>query len=397
MLHHVIPFYQPNINQWTFEARLLRWLTFTWLFLGLIILFSASYPVALDEVGNGWYYFVRQSGWILAGLLASKYIVQIPIKTLLKYSPFCYGLVLILIFATILGLGENVNGAERWLRFGAVTIQPSEFLKPLIVLQSAIVFAGWQRKSWFERGMWLFIFAISLVAILLQPNLSTTSLCGITFWLMALAAGLPLVQLGGVGILGLLGGFISININSYQMARITSFRDPWADPQGVGYQLVQSLLAIGSGKIWGLGFGMSQQKLFYLPIQYTDFIFAVFSEEFGFVGAIALILFIMFYATIALIVALKSTHPINRLVALGVMILLTGQSLLNIGVATGTLPTTGLPFPMLSYGGSSVTSSILLTALLIRVAIELDPESASLCTLTKLQSFRFSKSLRELT
>jgi cell division protein FtsW len=149
-----------------------------------------------------------------------------------------------------------------------------------------------------------------------------------------------------------------------------SFLNPWADPMQDGYQLIQSLLAVGSGGIWGSGFGLSQQKLFYLPIQYTDFIFAVFAEEFGFVGGLLLLLLLMVYATLALIVALKTQNPVHRLVAIGAMIFMVGQSLLNIGVATGVLPTTGLPLPLVSYGGNSMIASLLVAALLIRVARE---------------------------
>jgi cell division protein FtsW len=214
------------------------------------------------------------------------------------------------------------------------------------------------------------IFAFSLLLILIQPNLSTTALCGMTLWLIALAAGLPLWQLFTVAIGGVAMAGLSIHHNEYQWLRITSYRDPWADPKGTGYQLIQSLLAIGSGGKWGVGFGMSQQKLFYLPIQYTDFIFAVFAEEFGLAGGIFLLLLVLLYATIALLIAVQSTHPIKRLIAIGVMIILVGQSLLNIAVATGSIPTTGLPFPMLSYGGSSVMSSLMLAGLLIRVSRE---------------------------
>jgi cell division protein FtsW len=163
---------------------------------------------------------------------------------------------------------------------------------------------------------------------------------------------------------------VSVAVNPYQLKRIVSFTDPWKDARGDGYQLIQSLLAIGSGGEFGVGFGMSQQKLFYLPFQYTDFIFAVFAEEFGFMGSVILILMVMTYATIALSVILKCHHPIKRLIAVGVMMILVGQSLLNIGVNIGALPTTGLPFPLLSYGGSSVMSSLILAGLLIRVAIE---------------------------
>lgn len=142
------------------------------------------------------------------------------------------------------------------------------------------------------------------------------------------------------------------------------------DATGDGYQLVQSLLAVGSGGTWGGGFGLSQQKLFYLPIQDTDFIFAVFAEEFGFVGSVVLLVILGLFATLGLIVALKTTHPIHRLVAIGVTILMVGQSLLHIGVATGALPTTGLPLPMFSYGGNSMIASLLAAGLLIRVARE---------------------------
>ncbi|MEL6327474.1 MAG: FtsW/RodA/SpoVE family cell cycle protein, partial [Cyanobacteria bacterium J06626_23] len=163
---------------------------------------------------------------------------------------------------------------------------------------------------------------------------------------------------------------ISVSIKSYQRARITSFLDPWADPANNGYQLIQSLLAIGSGQLWGTGFGLSQQKLFYLPIQYTDFIFAVFAEEFGFIGCIMLLLFLAVYATVAVIVALKARSPVHRLIAIGCTVLLVGQAMINIGVASGALPTTGLPFPMMSYGGSSMISSLVIAGLLIRVARE---------------------------
>jgi cell division protein FtsW len=370
MLQFVIPFYEPGVNSWSSEARLLRWLTFLWLFIGLIALFSASYPVANIETGDGLYFFKRQLIWIWIGLIGLKIIVRSPLDDILSITPWVYLFILGLILATVAGFGQTINGADRWLAIGPIQIQPSEFLKPFLILQGAALFGTWERKSWSKRLLWLGIFALSLAAILLQPNLSTTALCGMSLWLIALAAGLPLTQLGGVALVGIVTALISVNIHEYQMLRITSFLNPWNDPRGTDYQLIQSLLAIGSGGTWGTGFGMSQQKLFYLPEEHTDFIFAVFSEEFGFIGGLVILLIIAIYATLALIVALKCNHPIKRLIAMGVMIILLGQSLLNIGVTAGALPTTGLPFPLFSYGGSSVISSLLLAGLLIRVARE---------------------------
>jgi cell division protein FtsW len=149
-----------------------------------------------------------------------------------------------------------------------------------------------------------------------------------------------------------------------------SFLNTWADPTGDGYQLVQSLLAVGTGQTWGMGFGMSQQKLFYLPIQDTDFIFAVFAEEFGFVGGMVIFLLLGVFATLGLIIAFKAKNPVHKLVATGLIVLIIGQSLLHIAVTTGAIPTTGLPLPMFSYGGNSMVASLMTCSLLIRVARE---------------------------
>jgi cell division protein FtsW len=268
------------------------------------------------------------------------------------------------------GVGTTVNGATRWLFVGPIPLQPSEIIKPFLVLQAARIFGQWNRLKWFTRVLWLLGFCLVVGGILVQPNLSTAALCGMMLWLIALAAGLPYSYLGSTALAGVLLAVVSVSFRSYQRRRIMSFLNPWADPMGDGYQLVQSILAVGSGGKLGTGFGLSQQKLFYLPIQYTDFIFSVFAEEFGFVGGMLLLLMLAAYATLALRVALKAKNPVHRLVAVGVMVLLVGQSLLNIGVATGVLPTTGLPLPMFSYGGSSMIASLLSAGLIIRVARE---------------------------
>lgn len=342
------------------------------MFIGFAILFSASYPIANTEYGDGLYYFKRQLLWAVLGLVAFNAIVRSPLRFLLGVSHWFLLLLLVFILLTrIPGLGTTVNGATRWLALGGpVPLQPSELIKPFLVLQSAKIFGQWERLTWRFRCIWLGIFALVLLGILIQPNLSTAALCGMTLWLVALAGGLPFTYLGGTAVGGLVLAFLSISINSYQKRRVMSFLNPWADPLNDGYQLIQSLLAIGSGGTWGAGFGLSQQKLFYLPIQYTDFIFAVFAEEFGFAGSVLLMLLIAAYATLAMMVAMKARNTVHRLIAIGAMILIVGQSLLNIGVATGVLPTTGLPFPFFSYGGSSLIACLVSAALLIRVARE---------------------------
>jgi cell division protein FtsW len=370
-LRHLIPFFDTSTQDWGQEARLLRWLTFLWMFVGLVVMFSASYAVADATIGDGLYYTKVQILWICLGMIGFNFIVHSPLRSMLRIADWGMLMLLGLILITLLpGLGTTVNGATRWLVIGPVGIQPSELIKPFLVLQSARIFGQWERLSWAVRLSWVGIFVVTIAAILLQPNLSTAALCGMMLWLIALAGSLPYLYLGSAAGLGLVAAVVSVSLKSYQRRRLISFLNPWADPREDGYQLIQSLLAIGSGGIFGTGFGLSQQKLFYLPIQYTDFIFAVFAEEFGLLGCLLLFVMLTAYATLALRVALKAKNRVHQLIAVGVMILMVGQSLLNIGVATGALPTTGLPLPLFSYGGSSMIASLLAAGLMIRVARE---------------------------
>ncbi|MDZ7958945.1 MAG: FtsW/RodA/SpoVE family cell cycle protein [Aulosira sp. DedQUE10] len=370
-LRRLIPIFDNTVSSWALEARLLRWLTLIWLFVGLIMLFSASYTVAAARQNDGLYYFKRQLLWVLVSLILFNFIVHLPLKKFLGVAHWFLILFLGLIFITLVpGLGKKAFDAARWIAIGPIPIQPSELIKPFLVLQSARLFGQWEKLSWRVRFTWLAIFGLVLLGILAQPNLSTTALCGITIWLIALAAGLPYKYLGGTAVGGVLLALLSISIKEYQRKRVMSFMNPWADATGDGYQLVQSLLAVGSGQTWGAGFGLSQQKLFYLPIQDTDFIFAVYAEEFGFIGSMVLLVLLALFASLGLRVALKTKNPISRLVAIGVTIVMVGQSLLHIGVTTGALPTTGLPLPMFSYGGNSMIASIIAAAILIRVARE---------------------------
>lgn len=370
-LRQLVPLFDTSTLKWASQARLLRWLTLLWVLIGLVILFSASYAVGEADFGDGLYYIKRQLISIIIGLVIFNFVVHSPLQRILGVAHWFVLIFLALIFVTLIpGIGTNTNGAARWIAIGSFQLQPSELIKPFLVLQSARVFGQWQRLKWQSRLIWLGIFALVLAGILLQPNLSTTALCGMALWLVALAAGLPYIYLIATAMGGVMLAFVSISINDYQKRRVTTFLNPWADPLNNGYQLVQSLLAIGSGGSWGTGYGLSQQKLFYLPIQYTDFIFAVFAEEFGFIGCLLFLFLLVAYGTLALIVAFKAENAVHRLVAIGAMIFLVGQSLLNIGVASGALPTTGLPLPLVSYGGNSVLASLLIAGLLIRVARE---------------------------
>ncbi len=349
----------------------MRWLTFLWLAIGLFVLFSASYHHGEMEKNDGLHYFTRQLIAIAISLVIFNFIVHLPLQKSLKAAPwFLLGILVLLLLTVFTSVGKNTMGATRWIAIGPIQLQPSEIIKPFLVLQGARLFGRWDKYAVKAKFIWLGVFVLVLLAILKQPNLSTTSLCAIGLWSIAFAAGLPLRYLAGTAIGGVVVAWLSMTINPYQMTRMLSFLNPWVSPHGDGFQLVQSSLAIGSGGLLGRGFGLSQQKLDYLPIQDTDFIFSVFAEEFGLVGGILLLIMVMSYATLGLLIAMRSDHPVHRLVAIGATTFIVLQSLFNIGVASGTLPTTGLPLPMFSYGGSSIVASLIQSALLIRVARE---------------------------
>jgi len=354
---------------WPAETRLLVGLTALWSLVGLLVLTSASWWVADREMGDAAYYLKRQLLWLLASWALFWLAIRTSLRRWLHFGAFGLLVGVVLVAATLV-IGSTVNGASRWLVLGPLQIQPTELVKPFVVLQGAVLFSHWRRIGLDQKLLWLAIFAGLILLILKQPNLSTASLTGLLLWLMALTAGLPLpLLLGAAGAGGLLGT-ASIAINTYQRLRVTSFLDPWKDAQGNGYQLVQSLLAIGSGGPFGQGFGLSTQKLQYLPIQTTDFIFAVYAEEFGFVGCLMFLLFLAAFAFVGLRVALACRSNQHRLVAIGCTALLVGQSILNIAVASGAIPTTGLPLPMVSYGGNSLLMSLFVAGLLIRCGLE---------------------------
>ena len=354
---------------WPSEARLLVGLAAFWSLAGLVILASASWWVALREMGDGAFYLKRQLVWLIASWSLLGLAVTTNQRTALKWAGPGLWMGCLMIAATLV-MGTTVNGASRWLVIGPLQVQPSELVKPFVVLQAANLFAPWKRLSIDQKLLWLGSFGGLLLLILKQPNLSTAALMGLTLWMVAMAAGLRWRSLLGTALAGGALGTASILVNEYQRLRVVSFLDPWQDPMGDGYQLVQSLLAIGSGGVMGQGYGLSTQKLQYLPIQSTDFIYAVFAEEFGFIGSLFLLLFLLLVAFVGLRVALQCRNNQARLVAIGCTTILIGQSILNIAVASGSMPTTGLPLPLISYGGNSLMSSLLILGLLIRCSLE---------------------------
>ena len=357
------------IKIWPFEGKLIFVILSFWCIFGLFILGSASWWVANKEIGDWAFFLKRQIAWYIPGLTIFLFVLNTNIRDLLKISkPIFY--ILILLICLTMFFGSAINGSTRWLILGPLKMQPSELIKPFCILESANLFAHWNLVKNEKKIITLATFGILILLIMKQPNLSTAGLIGIMFWIIALCGGVKINSLISVATIGAISAYASVTSNQYQMLRIKSFINPWSDPEGNGYQLIQSLLAIGSGGVLGKGFGLSMQKLQYLPIQHTDFIFAIYAEEFGLLGSIFLLGFLAIFSYLSLRIAIKSRNNYTKLVATGCATLLIGQSLIHIAVTTGSMPTTGLPLPFVSYGGNSLIGSLFIAALLLRCSLE---------------------------
>ena len=320
-------------------------------------------------MGHWAYFLKKQIIWTIPGIGLFYFVLNTNIRNLLKFSKIVFYILLFLIFLTNI-TGITVNGSSRWLVLGNLRLQPSELIKPFLILEASNLFARWNLIKNDKKLISIISFGLLILFILKQPNLSTASLTGILFWVMGLCGGVKLRSLFSFASLGFITGFISILNNEYQKLRVTSFINPWKDQQESGFQLVQSLLAIGSGGLFGQGFGLSIQKLQYLPFMYTDFIFAIFAEEFGLLGCTLFLGFLASFSFISLRIALKCRNNYTKLVSIGCGVLLTGQSIMHIAVATGSMPTTGLPLPFISYGGNSLIASFFIAGMLLRCSLE---------------------------
>ncbi len=354
---------------WPYEAKILVVLIGVWSILGICILGSSSWWVASREMGNWAYFLKKQIIWTIPGTGVFYFVLNTNIRNLLKFSRIIFFILFFLIFLTNI-TGITVNGSSRWLLLGNLRLQPSELIKPFLILEASNLFAHWNLVRNDKKLVSIFSFGLLILLILKQPNLSTASLTGILFWVMGLCGGVKLSSLCSFASLGFITGCISILNNEYQKLRVTSFLNPWEDQQESGFQLVQSLLAIGSGGLFGQGFGLSIQKLQYLPFMYTDFIFAIFAEEFGLLGCTLFLGFLAVFSYVTVRIALKCRNNYTKLVSIGCGVLLIGQSIMHIAVATGSMPTTGLPLPFISYGGNSLIASFFIAGMLLRCSLE---------------------------
>ncbi len=326
--------------------------------IGVVMVFSASEYSTLIRYNDSFYFFKRQVSWALLGLGAMFITMNYNYWRLKQYAlPFLIVAFIALVMVLIPGIGQEVNGARRWIGIGPIPFAPAELVKLSVIIFTAYGLSRQKdRVKYFSRGVlpYLLILMLTSALIICQPDLGTAvSLAGIIL-VMIFAAGARLAHLGSICLAGLIAVGLAIYLEPYRMRRFLAFLDPWADPQDTGFHIIQGLYAIGSGGLFGLGLGQSKQKFLYLPENHTDFIFAITAEELGFIGASLVIMLFILFVWRGLKIAVTSQDPFASLLATGITAWVGVQAIINIGVVTGSLPVTGIPLPFLSYGGTSL-------------------------------------------
>jgi cell division protein FtsW len=355
----------------------LMWVTLVLLTLGIVMVYSASIATAEAARFTGYrgaYFLARHALYAALGLMAAVVVVQIPMRAWQKLSPWLFAVgVVLLVLVLIPGIGRDVNGSRRWISLFVINLQPSELMKLFAVLYAADYSVRKAADMQSVKRGFLPMFAVMLVVgymLLREPDFGAFLVtCCIAFGVLFLG-GLNARLFAALGLVLPVAFAALILISPYRMQRIAAFLDPWSDPFGKGYQLSHSLIAFGRGEWFGAGLGASVEKLFYLPEAHTDFLLAVIAEELGFVGVVVVVALFAWLVWRAFSIgrqAARLQRPYAALVAQGIGVWLGVQSLINMGVNMGVLPTKGLTLPLLSYGGSGIIANCLAIGLLLRV------------------------------
>jgi cell division protein FtsW len=339
---------------------------------GVVMVYSASAIVAADRFHDPYFFLKKQLFWALLGSIAMLVAIRVDYRKLERLVlPALIVAGVLLVLVLVPPIGQAINGTRRWIRLGSVSFQPAELAKLALVFYLAAFVARRQEVlGEVRRGLVppLLVAGAFAGLVFVQPDLGNClTLIALTFGLLYLA-GAPVRHLlwALAPALPLLA--IAIYAAPYRLRRMTAFWDPWSDPRGSGFQIIQSWLAFGNGGLTGQGIGGSRQKLFYLPEAHTDFIFAVVGEELGFAGAAVFVTLFAVLIWRGLRIGLRTAEPFGAYLALGITLLIATQTLVNLGVVTGLLPTKGLPLPFVSFGGSALLMTMLSTGVLLNIS-----------------------------
>ncbi len=339
---------------------------------GLIMIYSSSSIWAEYKFQDSFHYVKQQALFVVLGLFLLFLFLKMDYQILYNRSNLILGIcILLLLLVLIPGIGSVRNGSRSWFGIGSFGVQPSEFAKlGLLLFASKYLSISKHSLKSYKKGIFpiLFIALFLFGLIMLQPDLGTGIVLLMSIIALLFIAGMEMKFFYIAGILGILGVVILILIAPYRMDRITSFLDPWKDPLGTGFQMIQSLYAIGPGGLLGMGFLKSRQKHFYLPEPQTDFIFSIISEEFGVLGVIFVCALFAFVLYRGIKIALHANNLFSKYLAFGFVFQMIFQALLNLMVVVGLIPVTGVTLPFLSYGGSSLLISMISVGILLNIS-----------------------------
>lgn len=353
-----------QVDEWLFGAAIGLAL------FGIVMVYSASAPVAAEQNNSQYHYVLRQAIWMLIGF-GAMFIAMNVDYGILRHRWVTFGLTGFSLLALLaVFMFPRINGAHRWIRLGGLSLQPSEFAKLAMTIFLARLL---ERKAGEERSLWTFatcLVATGVFVLLVgaEPDLGTAMMMALIALVLIYTAGARLSHLAVTCALGVLPAIGMLLFVPWRVQRLMAFMDPWSDPRGRGFQIVQSLIAVGSGGTDGLGFAQGRQKLFFLPFAHSDFIFAVISEELGLFGALALVCVFAIFLWRGVRIALRAPDRFGLLLGLGVVVGVVAQALLNMSVVLSLVPTKGIPLPFISYGGSSLVPALFGVGVLLNIS-----------------------------
>jgi len=338
---------------------------------GVVMVYSASAVIAVQEGHNQFYYVIKQSVWTIIGFAVMLFAMQFDYQQIRRWW-IVYPLLLltILLLLSVFGFAP-VNGARRWIRLAGFSAQPSEIAKLSLVIFLAYFL---ERREGDERRFWktfvpcVFILALLAGLVVKEPDLGTALMLTIVCFVVCYAAGVRPLHLTMGALPAVIGAGLMMVLTPFRWARMAAFVDPWANQQGAGYQAVQSLIAVGSGGPHGLGFAQGKQKLLFLPFAHSDFIFAIVGEELGLVGTLIVVFVFGFFLWRGLRAALRAPDRFGMLLGLGIVVGIVAQAMLNISVVLALVPTKGIPLPFISYGGSSMVPGLAAVGMLLNIS-----------------------------
>ena len=368
------PLRNPSVvpGRRTVEFAGLLVLTLALTFIGLMMVLSASAVTGLDDAGSPWFYLQRQGMWAAIGLAVMMVVMRLDYRDLAKMSPVLLVATLALLLLVLIpSVGVSANGARRWLSFGPFTLQPSEFAKLSLTLFVADLLARRSHLAHDNRQVLAPVLALALgmaALVLLQPSQGTATILVAIAMILLFLGGVSIWSLGTVTI-GLSGAFVALAVlTPYRRARLNVWGDPFIDPEGAGYQTVQSLVGVASGGIDGVGLGEGRANWGFLPFAHTDFIFSVVAEELGFIGGVALVMFFVLLVGFGLRVAFKAPDRLGMMLAAGITTAIAMQAFINIGATINMLPISGVTLPFVSMGGSSLVVNLAAMGVVLNVS-----------------------------